>query len=298
MCYIFLSIDVNIESENNPNVSLIEGTVKQQTANHTNISNIVTKLEEIVTEEMIEEEMVEEKMVEMEMIEEEMVEEEMVVVETIEEEMVEVEIIEEEMVEEEIVTGENVIEEMVTESAKTSSSVTQTPSKTNAFSSQVKDSHWARPNVFTPFNIQKMGRIPKIPKALADFDTLKMAEMKVYDIPNIIEDLEFGQTSKANLDEYKVCMENIRTDVDAYINTFTTMLLMEEAASSKDAREFEMKKVKLVRDISSGHANNYKINLEVKFFFIHTLASFTLIHFFSLECQTTAGPLKRNLSSF
>ncbi|XP_055307723.1 uncharacterized protein LOC129571875 [Sitodiplosis mosellana] len=115
----------------------------------------------------------------------------------------------------------------------------------------------------TPFDIKKMNRIPKKVTAPKDFGTLKMTKMEFYDIPDLIEHLEFSKTGKADFDEYKTDLEkNMRTDVDSYVNAFTTMLLMEEVTSSKDARKFDMKKVKLLRDTSSDSPNSYKIKYE------------------------------------
>lgn len=109
-----------------------------------------------------------------------------------------------------------------------------------------------------------MGRIPK-KKATTDFGSLKMMKMETYEIPDDIENSEARpNTGKKHLDEYKTCFENMRSDVDAYVNAFKTMLWMEEAASVKDAREFDMKEVQLLQDTTSDSPNSYKINHVVR----------------------------------
>lgn len=110
--------------------------------------------------------------------------------------------------------------------------------------------------------LKKFGRIPKISK-----DTLKMDKLELYEIPEDIEALESERNP--NLEEYHLFLQNIRTDVDTYISTFTTMLLMEEAASSKGVRIFDLKNVKLARNGSSTAENAYKIEYKVKTFFFY-----------------------------
>lgn len=130
--------------------------------------------------------------------------------------------------------------------------------------------------------IKKMGRISK-KLSTTDFGSLKMMKMEPYEIPEEIENSEAQpDTGKKLVGKYKTCLEKMRSDVDEYINGSKIMLWMEEAASAKDAREFDMNEVQLLQDLSSDSANSYKINYVVRIIVLYIIIIDNYSSFFSL----------------
>lgn len=89
-----------------------------------------------------------------------------------------------------------------------------------------------------------------------------MKELLTYEIPDDIRSIEFDNNTE-KLDYLKSVVQEARTKESSYIDAFTAMIQLEEAANSKFMKKFDIEDVR--PDLCSRENQIFRIRFDVNF---------------------------------
>lgn len=91
---------------------------------------------------------------------------------------------------------------------------------------------------------------------------LKMEDLMMFEIPESIRNIECYE-EQTKLDDLKRTVQEARDSENAYVEAFTAMIQLEEAAASKHLQMFDLESVKL--ELHSRKDQVFRLKFDVSF---------------------------------